>query len=84
MRMSEREIVTLELDTDAVRAAKTAGLDLSAVPLEALYRKIPMLHAEKRAEQGRRWLEENKEAIESMNRRVEKDGFVFSDNARTF
>ena len=40
VRMSEREIVTLELDTDAVRAAKTAGLDLSAVPLEALYRKI--------------------------------------------
>jgi post-segregation antitoxin (ccd killing protein) len=82
--MSEREIVTLELDSDAVQAAKTEGLDLSAVLLEALYRKIPTLHAERRAEQGRRWLEENKEAIESVNRRVEKDGFVFSDNARTF
>jgi post-segregation antitoxin (ccd killing protein) len=81
--MSEREVVTLELDTGAVQAAKTAGLDLSAVLLEALYRKIPTLHAEKRAEQGRRWLEENKETIESMNRRVAKDRFVFSDNART-
>jgi len=46
MRMSEREIVTLELDSDAVQAAKTTGLDLSAVLLEALYRKIPTLHAE--------------------------------------
>ncbi len=82
--MGRREIVTLELDSDAVEAAQAKGLDLSAILLEALYRRIPELHAEDRAEQGRRWFEENREAIESMNRMIEQDGFVFSDGGRTF
>jgi post-segregation antitoxin (ccd killing protein) len=82
--MHKRQTVTLELDSDAVQAAQAKGLDLATVLWEALYRKIPTLHAEERAEQARRWLEENKEAIESHNRRVESDGFVFSDGARTF
>jgi antitoxin CcdA len=82
--MRKRETVTLELDSEAVQAAQAKGLDLATVLLEALYRKIPTLHAEERAEQGRRWLQENREAIESYNRRVESDGFVFSDGARTF
>ena len=79
-----REKVALELDTEAIRAAEAAGLDLSEVLLEALYRKIPTLHAEERAERARQWLEQNREAIESLNRLIEKDGFVFSDGARTF
>jgi antitoxin CcdA len=82
--MGRREIVTLELDRDAVEAARAKGLDLSAILLEALYRRIPELHAEDGAEQGRRWFEENREAIESMNRMIEQDGFVFSDGGRTF
>jgi post-segregation antitoxin (ccd killing protein) len=82
--MRKRELVTLLLESDAIEAAQANGLDLSAVLLEALYRKIPTLHAEKRAEQGRRWFEENREAITSYNRLVEGDGFVFSDNGRTF
>jgi antitoxin CcdA len=82
--MGTRETVTLELDSDAVQAAQAKGLDLSAILLEALYRRIPELHAEERAEQGRRWFEENREAIESMNRMIEQDGFVFSDGGRTF
>ncbi len=79
-----REKVALELDTEAIRAAEAAGLDLSEVLLEALYRKIPTLDAEERAERARQWLEQNREAIESLNRLIEKDGFVFSDGARTF
>jgi post-segregation antitoxin (ccd killing protein) len=82
--MGKRETVTLELDSNAVEAAQARGLDLSAVLLEALYRRIPELHAEERAKQGRRWFEENREAIESMNRMVEKDGSIFSDGGRTF
>jgi post-segregation antitoxin (ccd killing protein) len=82
--MGKREAVTLELDSEAIAAAKTKGLDLSMVLLEALYRRIPELHAEERNEQGRRWLEQNREAIESMNRRAEGDGFIFPDGGRTF
>ena len=79
-----QEKVTLDLDSEAVHAAEAAGLDLSTVLMEALYRKLPKLHAEQRGELGRRWFEENREAIESINRRVERNGFVFSDGARTF
>lgn len=76
--------VVLELDSEAVEAAEAAGLNLSTVLLEALYRKLPNLHAEQRQELGRRWFEENREAIEAINRRVQENGFVFSDGARTF
>jgi post-segregation antitoxin (ccd killing protein) len=79
-----RKKVALEIDAEAVRAAEAAGLDLSNVLLEALYRKLPTLHAEERAERARHWREENKEAIDSINRLIETDGFVFSDKARTF
>jgi post-segregation antitoxin (ccd killing protein) len=82
--MNERATITLELDREAIQAAQSKGLDLAAVLLEALYRKIPELHAEKRAELGRLWFEKNREAIESMNRTIEDDGFVFSDGARVF
>ena len=75
--MGKRETVTLELDSDVIQAAHAKGLDLSMVLLEALYRRIPGLHVEERNEQGRRWLEENREAIESMNRTVEGDGRPF-------
>ena len=82
--MGKREMVALELDSEAIAAAKAAGLDLSAVLLEALHRKLPTLHAEERAALARTWLEENRSAIEAYNRMIEQDGFVFSDGARTF
>ena len=82
--MNKREKVALELYSEAIAAAEAAGLDLSAVLLEALHRKIPTLHAEDRAAQARAWLEENRSAIEAYNRMIEQDGFVFSDGARTF
>jgi antitoxin CcdA len=82
--MGKREKVALELDSEAIAAAKAAGLDLSAVLLEALHRKLPTLHAEERAARARTWLEENRSAIQAYNRMIEQDGFVFSDGARTF
>jgi antitoxin CcdA len=82
--MTKREQVALELDIEAIAAAEAAGLDLSAVLLEALHRKIPTLHVKERAEQARSWLEENRSAIEAYNRMIEEDGFAFSDDARTF
>jgi post-segregation antitoxin (ccd killing protein) len=79
-----REKVAVELDAAAVRAAEAAGLDLSEVLLEALYRKIPTLYAEERAERARQWFEENRDAIESYNRMIDRDGFIFSNGGRTF
>jgi post-segregation antitoxin (ccd killing protein) len=70
-------LVTLELDSETIQAAEAKGLNLSMVLLEALYRRIPELHADERNEQGRRWLEQNREAIESMNRRAEGDALIF-------
>ena len=82
--MRKREKAALELDSEAIAAAKAAGLDLSTVLLEALHRKLPTLHAEERVALARMWLEENRSAIEAYNRMIEQDGFVFSDGARTF
>jgi post-segregation antitoxin (ccd killing protein) len=75
--MSKRETVVLELDPEAITAAKAKGLDLSAVLLEALHRRIPELHAEQRAESGRRWREQNRETIVSINRLAEDDARSF-------
>ncbi len=79
--MGER--VTLELDAESIAAAKAAGIDLSELLVQALRRRLPNLHAAERAELGRRWLEDNREAIESANRMIERDG-LFSRGVRTF
>jgi antitoxin CcdA len=80
--MGER--VTLELDSEAVAAAREAGIDLAELLVDALRRRLPNLHAAERAEAARKWQEENRRAIEAVNRMIEEDGFVFSDGARTF
>ena len=80
--MGER--VTVELDPEALAAAREAGIDLSDLLTHALRRRLPHLHAASRQEAARRWYEENKEAVDAYNKIVEADGFVFSDGARTF
>lgn len=80
--MGER--VTIELDSEALAAAREAGIDLSELLIHALRRRLPKLHAAQRAEEARRWYEENKEAVDEINKMIEQDGFVFSDGARTF
>jgi antitoxin CcdA len=79
--MGER--VTLELDSEALAAAREAGIDLSELLTQALRRRLPHLHAEARAEEARKWYEENKEAIDSYNRMIEREG-LFSDGLRKF
>jgi post-segregation antitoxin (ccd killing protein) len=80
--MGER--VTLELDSESLAAAKEAGIDLSLLLIEALRRRLPRLHAAAREASASKWYEENKEAVDAVNRMIEQDGYVFSDGARNF
>jgi antitoxin CcdA len=80
--MGERVIV--EVDPEALAAARAAGIDLSQLLSEALRRRLPSLDATAREEAARKWYEENKEAVDAYNKMIEEDGFVFSDGARTF
>ena len=80
--MGER--VTVEVDPEALAAARAAGVDLSQLLAEALRRRLPNLDASAREEAARKWYEENKEAVDAYNKMIEEDGFVFSDGARTF
>ncbi len=70
--------ITLELDDDAIAAAKAANIDLSDFLLKALYRYLPNLHASERAEIALTWQEKNREAIESYNRFVEEHGLFYA------
>jgi antitoxin CcdA len=80
--MGER--VTIEVDPQALAAARAAGVDLSQLLAEALRRRLPNLDAATREEAARTWYEENKDAIDAYNKMIEEDGFLFSDGARTF
>ena len=68
--------VNLSLNSDLLRLGKELGLNLSSVAEEALAYAVSTRLAE-------RWLEENRNAIESYNRRIDSQG-VFSDGLRTF
>jgi antitoxin CcdA len=61
---------------DIVREARELGLNLSRVFENALQEAI-------REERRRRWLEENRDAIDAYNARVDDRG-VFSDAWRKF
>jgi len=68
--------VNLSLNSDLLRQAKELGLNLSGVAEEALAYAVTTRLAE-------RWLEENRNAIEAYNLRIEAQG-VFSDGLRSF
>jgi post-segregation antitoxin (ccd killing protein) len=80
--MGER--VTLELDSESIAAAREAGIDLSLLLVEALRRRLPKLHAVEREAAASKWYEENKDAVDAVNKMIEQDGYVFSDGARSF
>lgn len=63
----KRKSVNLSLDTGIVTAAREAGLNLSKVS-EAALREATQ------AERGRRWQEDNREALDGWGRWVEKHG----------
>jgi len=69
---NKRKPVNLSLDTGVVAAARAAGINLSQVSEAAL-------RAATKAEQERRWKEENREAIEYWNDWLEKNGLPYAD-----
>ena len=68
--------VNLTANTDLLRIAKSAGINLSQTFEEAVLAKVRMSLEEQ-------WLEENKEAIASYNARIKRDG-VFGARKRRF
>jgi len=71
-----KKAVNLSLDSGLLRLGKELGLNLSALAEQALTEAV-------KARLGQRWQEENRDAIEAYNRRVETHG-VFSDGLRSF
>lgn len=75
MRMAKKA-VNLSVDAELLARAKEMKINLSATLEEVLRERS-------REEERRRWKEENKEAIEAFNRRIERDG-IWSDGLRRF
>jgi antitoxin CcdA len=71
-----KKSTNLSINSDLLRQARESRINLSKALEQRL---IEMLREEKR----RQWREENQEAIEAYNRRVEAGG-VFSDGLRLF
>ena len=68
--------VNLTMNSDLLRLGKDFGLNLSGLAEEALARAV-------KARMAEAWLQENAEAIQAYNMRVETQG-VFSDGLRNF
>ena len=62
-----RSSTTLSLDVDLVAEAKELGLDIEDLAEASLSKAIS-------DEKSRRWKDENRAAIEKMNRYVEENG----------
>ena len=71
-----KRAANLTVNANLLDQARALDINLSATLERAL-------EAEVRARKRERWLAENREAIESYNARVERDG-VFSDGLRSF
>lgn len=67
-----RRAVNVSLDDDLVGEAKALGLNLSQACEAGLAATV-------KAERERRWKEENREAIDSWNRWLEKNGLPYGD-----
>lgn len=66
----------VSISAELLQQARALKINLS----QALERRLAEIVGEV---QGRRWLEENRDALEDYNRRIEKRG-VFSDDLRRF
>lgn len=71
-----KKAVNLSIDADLLAQAREARLNLSALLEEALSKQV-------RAEEERRWRQENKAAIEAANGFAEEHG-VFGEDFRPF
>lgn len=72
----QREAVELQLDGTLMADAKALGLDATSVMEDALRTSVA-------AERGRRWREENAEAIRLSNEELAKNG-LWCDEYRRF
>ena len=68
--------VNLSLNSDLRKLSKDLGLNLFGLAEEAIARAV-------RSRMQEAWLNENAEAIQAYNKRVEANG-VFSDGLRSF
>jgi len=71
-----KKATNLSLNSDLLKQARELDVNLSAVLEEALADVV-------KERLGQRWLEQNREAIETYNQHVEENG-VFSDGLRSF
>lgn len=76
LTVKRKKPVNLTIDDSLLCAAKALGINLSQTLEDALATLV-------RAEKNRRWLAENREAIEDYNNRIARDG-AFSDGLRRF
>lgn len=74
--MASKVRVNLTLDEALVAQAKAVGVNLSAVAEEAI-------RFQTRAEESRRWIEQNRSALEAKAKLVEEQG-LWSDGLRQF
>ena len=74
--MARKVRVNLTLDEALVAQAKAVGVNLSAVAEEAI-------RLQTRAEESRRWIEQNRSALEAKAKLVEEQG-LWSDGLRLF
>ncbi|MEQ9506011.1 MAG: type II toxin-antitoxin system CcdA family antitoxin [Hyphomonas sp.] len=74
--MASKVRVNLTLDEALVAQAKAVGVNLSAVAEEAI-------RFQTRAEESRRWVEQNRSALEAKSKLVEEQG-LWSDGLRQF
>jgi antitoxin CcdA len=75
-RHAEKKPAQVRVNSDLLKKAKELGINPSATLEEALAEEV-------RRKQREIWLEENREAIETYNELVAKQG-VFSDGVRGF
>ncbi len=71
-----KKAVNLSINSDLLRQARELGLNLSQALEETLNRQV-------REQKAKAWAEENREAIESQARWIEKHG-LFRDHFRLF
>lgn len=62
-----RAKVNLSFDPDVVSEARSLGLNMSRLAEDAVARAV-------KVERNRRWVEENREALDAYSREVERDG----------
>jgi len=71
-----KRATNVSINQGLLEAAKALDINLSATLEKALA-------AEVRARKREKWLDDNREAIEAYNRRIERDGML-SDHVRAF